>query len=422
MLIRNVRPWGADPSDVRIADGLITAIEPAAAAGVASFPAPSAPSVSSAGSVLDGRGRILLPSFADAHLHLDSNRLGLPFRPHTAGTADAPATLRRLIDNDRAHWREAETSMAERAAAALGLAIARGGTHFRSYAQVDADCGLERLEAVLAAKQQHQDRAQVTVMAFPQAGILLEPGVPALLKQALQSGAEVIGGLDPCALDRDPIRHLDVVFGLAEKFGVPVDVHLHERGSLGAFSIELIAERTAALGMQGRVTLSHAFALGAGNDDATVGGLIELLAAQDISVTTVAPAGSGVLPIRRLTEAGVRVGLGQDGMRDYWSPYGNADLLDRTWQLAFTQGFRPDELIEYCVAVAGIGGRSVIDPAAPRITSIADRPGLTIGDPADLVLVPGDSVTAAVMDRGEDRTVIRAGTVVADRLQLLPAG
>lgn len=382
LLLRKVRPWGASARDVLLRDGLIAETADTDTTGVP---------------VLDGAGR-LLPALADAHVHLDSTLLGLPFRPHTAGTAARPATLTELIDDDRRHWREAPVSMAERSRTALGLAIARGGTRFRSYAQVDADCRL--------------------MMAFPQAGILCEDGVPDLLDAALRSGADVIGGLDPCALDRNPVGHLDVVFGLAEKHSFPVDVHLHERGTLGAFSVELIAERTAALGMAGRVTISHAFALGASNDDATVGRPVDLLAANDIAVATVAPSGTGVLPIRRLTEAGVRVGLGQDGMRDHWSPYGNADLLDRTWQLAFTQGFRPDELIEYCLAVASVGSRSVIDPSGPRITSIADRPGLAVGDPADLLLLPADTVTAAVMDRPAERTVIRAGRVVAVDLEL----
>ena len=52
--------------------------------------------------------------------------------------------------------------------------------------------------------------------------------------------------------DRDPVGHLDVVFGVAERHGVGVDIHLHETGELGAFTIELIAERTAALGMPAR--------------------------------------------------------------------------------------------------------------------------------------------------------------------------
>ncbi len=91
-------------------------------------------------------------------------------------------------------------------------------------------------------------------MVFPQAGILREAGTVDQLEAALRVSADVIGGIDPCQLDRDPKGHLDLVFGLAEKYGVEVDVHLHEPGELGVFSTELILERTRALGMQGRVT------------------------------------------------------------------------------------------------------------------------------------------------------------------------
>jgi cytosine/adenosine deaminase-related metal-dependent hydrolase len=117
-----------------------------------------------------------------------------------------------------------------------------------------------------------------------------------------------------------------------------------------------------------------------------------------------------------LTAAGVRVGLGEDGQRDYWSPYGNADMLDRTWQLAFTSGFRRDDLIEHCLAVATVGGAAVLDPGATRLRSIADRPGLAVGDPAELLIVDGETVAAAVMDRSRDRTVIhRAGSGLTDQ-------
>ena len=125
------------------------------------------------------------------------------------------------------------------------------------------------------------------------------------------------------------------------------------------------------------------------------------------------------LPLVDLTAAGVRVGLGEDGQRDYWSPYGNADMLDRTWQLAFTNGFRRDDLIEHCLAVATVGGAAVLDPSATRLTSIADRPGLAVGDPAELLIVDGETVAAAVMDRSRDRTVIHRGRVVADALDLV---
>ncbi|TDT78637.1 cytosine/adenosine deaminase-related metal-dependent hydrolase [Arthrobacter sp. AG258] len=405
LVLHNVRPWGGDAADVTLDGGVITAVGPVAVEGAA----PGDPGSNPAATV-DGRGRILLPSFSDVHVHLDSTRLGLPFRPHT-GT---PGVWNMML-NDRNNWHDAEASITERATHTLGAMIGRGTTRVRSYAQVDADAGLERFEAVLATRETHRSRADVAVIAFPQAGLLREPGSAEVLEEALKLGADVVGGIDPCALDRDPVRHLDIVFGLAEKYGKPVDIHLHEPGQLGLFSTQLILERTKALGMQGLVTISHAFCLGE-LPDAQLDELLADMAELDVSVATVAPASP--LPLERLTAAGIRVGLGEDGQRDYWSPYGNADMLDRTWQLAFTNKFRADGLIEHCAAVATIGGASIIDPAAQRLGSVADRPGLAVGDPAELVLLEGDTVTAAVMDKLPGRTVIHRGTVVADGLQL----
>ena len=410
LVLRNVRPWGGDAADVTLDGGVVTAVGPVTADGAA--PGGAAGSASEGAVVVEGRGRILLPSFSDVHVHLDSTRLGLPFRPHTG----APGVWNMML-NDRQNWRGAEATVAERATLTLGAMIERGTTRVRSYAQVDVDAGLKRFEGVLAAREVHRDRADVAVIAFPQAGLLREAGSAEVLEEALRLGADVVGGIDPCALDRDPVRHLDIVFGLAEKYSLPVDIHLHEPGQLGLFSAQLILERTKALGMQGLVTISHGYGLG-DLPAAQLEELINEMGALDVSMATIAPAGAP-LPLQQLAAAGVRVGLGQDGQRDYWSPYGNADMLDRTWQLAFTSKFRADELIEHCVAVATVGGSSVIDPQARRLASVADRPGLAVGDPAELVLVEGDSVTAAVMDRLPGRTVIHRGRVVADALQLV---
>lgn len=408
-LIRAARPWGQALSDVSIVSdstgGKITAVEPhdpARPAGDAT--------------VIEGRGRLLVPSFSDVHVHLDSTRIGLPFREHTG----APGVWAMMM-NDRLNWRKAEVPLKERVQDTLGRMIARGTTRVRSYAQVDVDCGLERFDAVLAAKEHFKDQADVEIIAFPQAGLLREEGTPELLEESLKAGATVMGGIDPCTLDRDPVKHLDIVFGLAEKYQVPIDFHLHEPGELGVFSTDLILERTRALGMQGKVTMSHAYQLGSVNE-ATTRRLIDEFAELDVSLASVAPGSAGVagqLPIPLLSEAGVRLGLGEDGQRDYWSPYGNTDMLDRTWQLAFTHGFRKDELIEHCLAIASIGGASILDPNATRLKGTAHRPGVDVGDSAELLLVDGETVASAVMDRGTDRTVLHRGRVVADQLALV---
>ncbi|MFJ8925851.1 amidohydrolase [Streptomyces sp. NPDC102364] len=401
MLIRDVRPWGGERSDVQLDGARIAAIRP------------HDPQAESVGDVVEGRGRLLFPSFSDVHVHLDSTRIGLPFRPHTGGPGVWTMTM-----NDRENWRDAEVPLNERVAGTLERMIARGTTRVRSYAQVDVDCKLEKFEAVVAAKEKHGHLADVQIMTFPQAGILREPGTEQYLEASLKAGADVMGGIDPCTLDRDPKGHLDVVFGLAEKYQVEVDIHLHEPGELGVFSTDLILERVRALGMQGKVTMSHAYELGSVNES-TSRRLIDEFAELDIAMATVAPAGRGHLSLVDLTEAGVRVGLGEDGQRDYWSPYGNCDLLDRTWQLAFTNNFRRDDHIEMSLAVATMGGASIMSHDVPRLSGVTDRPGLAVGDRADLVLVDGETPSSAVMDRGKDRTVLHDGRVVAEGLELV---
>ncbi len=400
MLIRNVRPWGGQAQDVVIADGSITELRPHDA------------STPLAEGDVDGRGRLLLPSFSDVHVHLDSSRIGLPFRPHTG----APGVWAMMM-NDRNNWRTAEVDLPTRVAGTLEKMIAHGTTRVRSYAQVDVDCKLEKFDAVMAAKERFRDHADVQVMTFPQAGILREEGTVEYLEESLRQGADVMGGIDPCQLDRDPARHLDIVFGLAEKYGVEIDIHLHEPGELGVFSTDLVIERTRALGMQGKVTMSHAYGLG-GVSEAVSRRLIEEFADLDISMATIAPSTSTHLSPVALTEAGVRLGLGQDGQRDYWSPYGNGDMLDRTWQLSFTNGYRRDDLVELALGIATMGGASIMSHTSQRVTGVGQHIGTSVGDRADLLIVEGETPTSAVMDRSGDRTVLHNGRVVAEGLRV----
>lgn len=396
LVVRRVRPLGGDESDLIIDDGAISNV------------VDHDPEAAYDGEVVDGAGWVALPTFADVHVHLDSTRWGLPFQPHTAGPS-----LIEHIEADRAGWRE-DLPIGEKASRMLGRIVECGATKIRSYAQIDSYAGLERLDGVLEAKEKYADQADVTIMAFPQSGIMIDPGTAELLDAALARGVvDVVGGIDPSGLDRDPKGHLDVVFGLAEKYQKPVDLHIHETGTLGAFSWELVFERTRALGMQGQVTISHGMALGT-NDAATEAALIEQLADLDVAMATVAPRGSVQLPFRRLMDAGVRVGLGQDGMRDYWSPYGNGDMLDRLYQLCLQQNVKYEDDFRKAAYVATLGGRQVIDPDAPRPAHDELMPGLEPGADADLILLDAEGLTTAIVDRpGLDRRrVIRRGVLV----------
>jgi cytosine deaminase len=243
----------------------------------------------------------------------------------------------------------------------------------------------------------------VQQVAFPQYGILTNPGTADVLEQALDAGVEVVGGIDPAGLDRDPVRHLDVVFGLAERYGAGVDIHLHDPGSLGVWQLELIADRAARAGLRGRVAVSHAYGLGQA-DAATQARLADLLAAAGVAIVTAAVYGFPVAPLRVLRAAGVTVACGHDGIRDLWGPYGSGDMLERAMHLAYRSTFRRDPDIELALDAATHGGAALLGLPAY---------GLRPGAPADLVVVAAETPAAAVVTRPPRHLVLKGGQVVA---------
>ncbi|MDF2969939.1 MAG: cytosine deaminase, partial [Microvirga sp.] len=257
LTIRNVRPMGGEATLVILRDGRIAAFGDEVREGE---------------EILDGAGAILIPGLVEAHTHMDKTLLGMGWYRNEVG----PRLIDK-IDNERMQRRVLGIDPARQSARQAVLAASLGTTHIRTHVDVDTEVGVAGIEGVLETREHYRDMVDIELVAFPQSGMLIRPGTVELMEKALQLGAQVVGGLDPAGIDRDPKGHLDVVFGLAEKYGVPVDIHLHEPAELGAFSMELIIERTKALGLQGKVTISHAFCLGMTDQD-YVATLIDALA------------------------------------------------------------------------------------------------------------------------------------------------
>jgi cytosine deaminase len=289
--------------------------------------------------------------------------------------------------------------------ALLSAMVAAGTAHLRTHTDVDPEVGLRGVEAVREAVARLDGRVTVEQVAFPQSGLLTNPGTADLLEQALASGVENVGGLDPAGGDGDPVGHLDVIFGLAERYGAGIDIHLHDAGSLGAWELGLIAERTRASGLGGRVTVSHAYGFGqvsAAEQDA----LIARLADAGVTVLTAAVYSYPVPPIKRLRAAGVNVACGHDGIRDLWGPYGSGDLLERAMHVAYRSGFRRDEDIELALEAATYGGARTLG---------LERYGLEPGAPADVVVLAARTPAEAVVARPVRELVLKAGRMVASK-------
>jgi cytosine deaminase len=282
------------------------------------------------------------------------------------------------------------------------LSVAHGSTFIRSHVDVDTECGVAGIEGVMATREALADVVAIDLVAFPQSGLLVRPGTVELLERALRLGAETVGGLDPCAIDRDPRGHVDTVFRLADKFGRGVDIHLHEPNDMGAFSMELIIERTIALGMQGKVMISHAFCLGM-PDATVVDPLIDALAEARIAIMTTASASRPVPPLKRLVQAGVVVCAGSDGIRDTWGPYGNADMLERAMFVGQRYNLRRDDELTLALDVITTGGARALN---------LEGYGLTPGCGGDLVLVDAATIAEVVAQRPQPRTVVKRGHVI----------
>lgn len=383
LLIRNVRPAGGTATDVLIRDGRIAAIGAGATGGDASF---------------DAGGRLMIPGLVEAHTHLDKSFWGMGWHKHTAG----PALIDK-IETERRNRREFGIDANRQSGRLVAQMVKLGTTHIRSHVDVDTEVGLAGIEGVMAMRERLKDVIDVEIVAFAQSGMLIRPGTLELLDQAMAMGADVVGGLDPCTLDRDPKGHLDAIFGLAETYGRPLDIHLHERGEVGAFSMELIIERTRALGMQGKVAISHAFCLGMPDAD-HVRRLMEDLAKERIALVTTAPASSPAPSVMACLKAGVVIAGGSDGVRDSWNPYGMGDMLERATLVGLRNNFRRDDEVELGLHVCTTGGAQVME--------IADY-GLAEGKIADLVIMPGQSLTDIVVTRSPKRRVIKRGKIVA---------
>lgn len=394
LLLRNGRPLGGALADVLVSDGVIAAIG-------ANLPAPAGIAVEDAG------GALVLPGLVEAHTHLDKSLWGMGWRANDAG----PGLLDK-IDNERKLKRELDIDPARQSARQAALSASHGSTHIRSHVDVDTDHGLWGIEGVMATRDSWREVVDIELVAFPQSGLMRRPGTLALMDAALSAGAEIVGGIDPCGIDRDPKGQLDAVFALCQKHGKPLDIHLHEPGEMGAFSMELIIERTRALGMAGQVVVSHAFCLGSPDRD-LVEPLITQLAALDIGIMTTGSASRPVPAIKRLLAAGIRVCSGSDGIRDTWGPYGTADMLERAMLIGLRNNFRRDEDVALAFHACTQGGADVM--------RIADY-GLAVGKAGDMVVVAGEVITHAIVAHPPRRLVVKCGRVVArDGVCLKPA-
>lgn len=374
--------------DVTVEQEQITSIKPAG-------------SDAASASIVDIAGDMLVPGFVEGHIHLDTSFYGDTWMPHRPCTKGFDVHERVAF---QAENMAIAAPMDKRARDQLDLCIGNGTLHMRSHVMVDGSVGLKSLETILAVREDYKDIIDIQLVAFPQSGILKSPGTPELLDEAIKLGADLVGGLDPASFDRDVNGHLDIVFGVAEKHGVDVDIHLHDAGSVGAFTIEEICARTVALGMQGHVAISHAYGLGDLAPDAARK-IAAIIAKSGVSIMTNAPGNHTFPPVALLRQEGVTVFSGSDNIRDSWWPYGDGDMLHRAEIIGYRSGFYTDEELQAAFDIVTSEGAKAL-----RI----DNYGIYVGAKADFVTFSSTCIPEAVVAFPKNRKVFKAGEMVAN--------
>ncbi|MGE3270824.1 MAG: amidohydrolase [Chloroflexota bacterium] len=388
LALTNVRLTdGSGPLDIEIQDGVIAAISPH-----------EAPATGVGGPSFDGGGRVVLPRFVDAHMHLDKTLMGEPWigLPETRTLAERVAAAEHLLKH------QVTRTVLDRATALAESARRFGTLSLRSHADVTPGLGLSSVETLLTVRERFAGELDIQLVAFPQDGAIT-PGVAELLEESLKMGCTVLGGLDPAGYDGDIEAQLRLLFTLAPRFGAGIDIHLHDGGNLGLFEIGRICAWTEQTGYGGKVAVSHAFALG----DRPLGEVqpvLERMATAGVAAITAASGAAPVPPASAIWDAGVTLGIGSDNVHDSWSPFARGDVLEKAFLVAYRNNLRTDVgLLRTLEAITDVNARLLgLEPGR-----------VEVGAPADLVVVDAENGAEAVAAHPPRLLVLKAGRPVA---------
>ncbi|GLX67199.1 amidohydrolase family protein [Paenibacillus glycanilyticus] len=344
-------------------------------------------------SVWNANGLLLLPAFRDAHVHLDK-----AFPTDRWISRKPVSSIFEQFKLEKELLAGCKDRRKELAIQTLEAMLASGTVEARVHVDIDPDLGLSHLELMLQLKEQYASRMAIELVAFPQQGLLRSHSTP-YIREALRMGADLVGGVDPAGVDRNVERSLATMFELAAEFDKRIDLHLHDPGHLGVYTIEKMLDYTAEASMQGKVTVSHAYGLGE-VDPSVVAELGSRMAAAELDLTTSVPFDTAMPPVPLLAKQGVKISLATDhtGL-DAWTPYGNPDILRRGRLLAekyiWNDDLRMSSVFEWM-------SRGSLE--------------LQAGDAADFILVEALNVPHALATMAQRQLVCKAGVPVAGSL------
>ncbi|MBD8168853.1 cytosine deaminase [Erwinia persicina] len=370
------------------------------------------PAACAAGEALDAEGGLALPPFIEPHIHLDTTQTAGEPAWNQSGTLfegiERWAERKALLTHDDVKQRARQT---------LKWQMANGIQHVRTHIDV-SDPSLTALKAMLEVKQEMAPWVDIQLVAFPQEGILSYPDGEALLEQAIQLGADVVGAIPHFEFTREyGVESLHRTFALAQKYQRMVDVHCDEIDDEQSRFVETLAALALREKMGERVTASHTTAMHSYNG-AYTSRLFRLLKLSGINFVAnplvnihlqgrfdTYPKRRGITRVKEMLEANINVCFGHDDVFDPWYPLGTASMLQ-----VLHMGMHVCQLMGYEQLDAGI---NLITTHSARTLQLKDY-GIERGNSANLVILPAESGFDALRRQVPVQYSIRHGRVIAE--------
>ncbi len=394
LIIRNARLRGLEGiHDIAIKDGRIAEIGAVAGKGE---------------NEIDAKGKLVTESFINPHLHMckvytfkqiGEESLRQYHEKGMGGAMTAIELASRIKERYQADW------IYENAKKAALEALKHGCTHIRAFVDTDTKARLEGIKALLKLRDEVKEFMTIQVVAFPQDGVLRDPGSEELVRRAVELGADVVGGIPWIEYTEDDSKaHIDKMFEIAKEYDRDVAMLTDDAGDPGLRTTEYLALKTIRENWVGRVTACHARAMEL-YPEPYFRKLAHLLKAAGMSIVSDPHTGPLHARVRELLNHGVNVAFGQDDIADAYYPYGRNKMLEVAFlcsHLLWMTSLRDMEILY-----------DMVTWRAGKAMGVKNH-RVEVGAPANLVVLNTESVYEAIWYQAEPRYVVSKGRIVAE--------
>ena len=364
------------------------------------------------GEILDGEEGIVYPPFIEPHIHLDATQ--------TAGQPNwnQSGTLFEGIER----WAERKSLLSHedvksRAWKTLKWQIANGIQYVRTHVDV-SDSTLTALKAMLEVKKEIAPWVDLQIVAFPQEGILSYPNGEKLLDQAMEMGADVVGGIPHFEFTREyGVESMHIAFDIARKYNKQIDIHCDEIDDEQSRFVETVAALALKYDMGEKVTASHTTAMHSYNN-AYASRLFRLLKMSKIHFVAnplvnihlqgrfdTYPKRRGVTRVKEMLKNNINVCFGHDDVFDPWYPLGTANMLQ-----VLHMGLHVCQLMGYGQINDGL---KLVTENSAKALGLTDY-GIQEGNSANFIVLPAENGFDAVRRQVPTRYSIRHGKVISE--------